>query len=298
MPDIGNIPTGAGVFQHAQQTAVCAGFQNVIHKAGLPLLGPAAQSLEVFQSCPDAHTSAVQRLPDFAQVCCRLPCSDASHLCTVLCIFCEHPGVRPGKCRAAHRFLDQTRGGQCAQQVSDRDAAERSAGRSARLSSDHDIAHRGQQRASGAVCRRCKAHGSQRRNNGRNGSRHFRSMLRCVVDAFLYPRQRRLRRISYAKQGGVQHRQNAVDDVGQIRQTLGDAVRYVNPHSRQFFLCRKELIAHIDEQAVCRITCHLAYRFACVQTDKQFFLHATAVCTGVTSHKQGILECGQVAHNF
>ena len=187
-----DVLSGAGVFQHAQQAAVRAGFQNVIYKAGLPLLGSAAQSLEVFQSCPDTHTSAVQRLPDFAQARCGLLCPNASHLCTVLCVFREHSGIRPSKRRAAHRVLDQACGGQCAQQVSDRDAAKRSAGRSARLSSDHDVAHRGQQCVSSAVCRGCKAHGSQRRNNGRNGSCHFRPMLCCVVDAFLYPRQRRL----------------------------------------------------------------------------------------------------------
>ena len=187
-----DVLSGARVFQQAEHTAVRAGFQNVIYKAGLSLLGSAAQSLEVFQSCPDAHASAVQRLPDLAQARCRLLCSDASHLCTVLCVFREHSGIRPSKRRAAHRFLNQACGGQCTQQVSDRDAAKSSAGRSARLSSDHDVAHRGQQRASGAVRRRRKAHGSQRRNNGRNGSCHFRPMLCCVVDAFLYPRQRRL----------------------------------------------------------------------------------------------------------
>ena len=203
-----DVLSGARVFQQTEHTAVRAGFQNVIYKAGLPLLGSAAQSLEVFHCCPDAYTSAVQRLPDFAQARCGLLCSDASHLCTILCIFCEHSGVRPGKRRAAHRVLDQACGGQSAQQVSDRDAAERSAGCSARLSSDHDVSHRGQQRASCAVCRGCKAHGSQRCNNGRNGSRHFLPMLRCVVDAFLYPRQRRLCRFPDPVHRTAQQRQH------------------------------------------------------------------------------------------
>ena len=261
-------------------------------------LGSAAQALEIFQCCPDTDTSTIQCLPDLAQARCGLLRSDAGHLNAVLCIFSKHSSVRFCKGRTTNRPLDQTCWGQCSQQVSDGDAAECSAGGTARFSADRNVPDGVQQRGSCAIGRRRKAHGSERRNYGSNGPCHFRSVLCGVVDALLDPRQRCLCRIANSKQRRVQHRQNAVDDVGQIRQALGDAVCYVYPHSRQFFLRRKELISHIDKQAVCRVACHLTYRFAGVQTNKQFFLHAAAVCAGITSHKQGILECRQVAHNF
>lgn len=108
----------------------------------------------------------------------------------------------------------------------------------------------------------------------------------------------RLRRIANSKQRGVQHRQNAIDDVGQIWQALGDTVCYVDPHGCQFFLCRKELIAHIDKQAVCRITCHLAYRFAGVQTNKQFFLQAAAVCAGTPAISKAFWNAGKLPTIF
>ena len=298
MPDIGNIPTGAGVFQHAQQATVRASFQHIIYKTGVSFLGSASQALEIFQCCPDADTSAVQRLPNFSKARCGLLRSGTGHLNAVLCIFSKHSGIRFYKGCATNCPLDQACGCQCAHQISDSDASECSAWGTARFSADCNVPDGVQQRGSCAISRRCKAHSSERRDYGSNGPCHFRPMLCSVVDALLDPRQCRLRRIANSKQRGVQHRQNAIDDVGQIWQALGDTVCYVDPHGCQFFLCRKELIAHIDKQAVCRITCHLAYRFAGVQTNKQFFLHATAVCAGITSHKQGILERRQVAHNF
>ena len=203
LPDIGNIPTGAGVFQHAQQATVRASFQHIIYKTGVSFLGSASQALEIFQCCPDADTSAVQRLPNFSKARCGLLRSGTGHLNAVLCIFSKHSGIRFYKGCATNCPLDQACGCQCAHQISDSDASECSAWGTARFSTDCNVPDGVQQRGSCTINRRCKAHSSERRDYGSNGPCHFRPMLFCVVDALLDPRQCRLRRIANSKQRGV-----------------------------------------------------------------------------------------------